>query len=290
MIKSIYTLIPDIQEQIKKKDGWFTDELTLDYAKNVGNRLQEHFNYDRATKRGLRLSGMGPKCPRALWYSVHHPELDEPLPANAEMKFSFGHMIEALAIVLAKAAGHEVTGEQDAVELDGIVGHRDCVINGRIVDVKSASSRSFAKFKYSNYEALDSFGYLDQLDGYVCASADDPLVTVKDKGYLLVIQKELGSMYLYEHCVRPARIRTTIDNYKRIVERSVPPPCECKTEPQGKSGNIKLDFKASYSAQKYSCFPNLRTFIYASGPEYLTKVVYTPDVDEVDMYGRKVYA
>src|SRR6266849_6159935 len=40
---------------------------------------------------------------------------------------------------MAKAAGHEVLGEQDELTLDGVVGHRDCVIDGCIVDVKTTS-------------------------------------------------------------------------------------------------------------------------------------------------------
>ena len=48
--------------------------------------------------------------------------------------YAFGHMIEGLAIGLAKASGHEVLGEQDEIYVDGIRGpHRDCVIDGCVV-------------------------------------------------------------------------------------------------------------------------------------------------------------
>lgn len=285
--KQINTLVWDIYQTIKKKD-WFTDEIATAYSADVSKRLQVQLS-DKRDKSHLRLSAMGPKCPRALWYSIHHPELAEPLPASAEIKYSFGHMIEALAIALAKGAGHEVTGEQDAVELDGIVGHRDCVIDGCIVDVKSTSSIGFNKFKSPTYEKVDSFGYLDQLDGYVVACRDDPLVRVKDKGYILAVDKQLGNMWLYEHKVREDSIRRRIAYYKQIVALPEPPPCFCRTEAQGKSGNVKLDTKASYSPYKFCCFPGLRTFIYSSGPEYLVKVVRKPDVKEVDRYGNVVY-
>lgn len=289
----ITTLIPDIYRTISNKNGWFTEELAKALGTDISLTLQAQLGEDRPAGR-LRLSQMGPKCPRALWYSVHSPEVAESLPPYAEIKFSFGHILEALAITLAKASGHEVTGEQDELSLDGVKGHRDCVIDGCIVDVKSASSRSFQKFKDKSIAQADTFGYLDQLDGYVVASLDDPLVRVKDKAYLLAIDKQLGHMVLYEHIVRPDSIRARVSAYKRIVESSTPPACECGTEPDGQGGNIKLDTRASYSSYKYACFPNLRTFLYADGPRYLTRVVKRPTnkngpIVEVDKHGKIVY-
>jgi hypothetical protein len=203
------------------------------------------------------------------------------MPPWAEVKFAYGHILEALAITLAKAAGHEVTGEQDALTLEGVTGHRDCVIDGCIVDVKSASSRSFQKFKSGQLALDDPFGYLEQLDAYVVSSAADPLVTNKEQGYILAIDKTLGHMVLYEHTARPEHIVTRIRSSRRIVERTEPPRCECGTRPDGKSGNIQLDVRASYSQYKYCCFPSLRTFLYADGPRYLSEVVRVPDVPEV---------
>lgn len=240
-------------------------------------------------KPTLRLSQMGPKCPCALWYSIHHPELAEPLPPWAEIKYAFGHVIEALAISLAKAAGHTVTGEQDVLTVDGIAGHRDCVIDGCIVDVKSASSFSFSKFKDGSISQNDSFGYLDQLDGYLVGSLLDPLVTVKDKAYLLAIDKQLGHVALYEHNIREERIRDRIRECKRIVGLPTPPPCTCSIVPDGKSGNLKLDTIASYNNFKYCCQPLLRTFLYSDGPRYLTKVVRVPDVPEINREGKIIH-
>lgn len=284
----IHTLIDDIYSQIKKKDGWFTHELATDLSSRIATSMQSHLG-QAARRPTLRLSQMGPRCPRALWYSIHHPELAEALPPWAEVKYSFGHIIEALAISLAKASGHLVTGEQDEVTVDGVVGHRDCVIDGCIVDVKSSSSFGMAKFKDKSIREKDDFGYLDQLDGYLVGSLEDPLVTVKDRAYLLAIDKQLGHMVLYEHHIREEHIRARIKSFKEIVGRSSPPECTCETVADGKSGNIKLGTKASYSAFKYNCFPALRTFLYASGPVYLSTVVRKPDVTEVNKFGQIVY-
>jgi hypothetical protein len=145
-MKSISTLIPDIYKLIQSQTNWFTNDLANELSDEISKRLQVHYG-QREGKPTLRLSKMGPTCPRALWYSIYHPELAEPLPPQAMLKYSYGHILEAQTIALAKAAGHEVTGEQDELVVDDIKGHRDCVIDGCIVDVKSSSSFSFQKFK-----------------------------------------------------------------------------------------------------------------------------------------------
>lgn len=220
--------------------------------------------------------------------------MEEQLPPNARIKYCYGHIIEHFIISLAKAAGHTVEGEQDEIILDGIRGHRDCIIDGCIVDVKSAATRSFLKFKNKTIQEDDPFGYLVQLDGYVVGSADDERVTVKDRGYLLAVDKQLGHLALYEHKVRPELIRERIRNYTEIVQLSEPPRCECKSIPDGEAGNLKLDTRASYNSYKYCCHPNLRTFLYSDGPRYLTKVVKRPmyrgvPITEVDKDGKIIY-
>jgi|SRR5688572_3330353 len=291
----ISTLIPDVQELLTTKD-WFTESLANEFAHSLALRLREQFA-SRTGPGTLRLSRMGPQCPCALWYSVRHPELAERMPPWAENKFSFGHMIEVWAITLAKAAGHTVEGEQDEVSVDGILGHRDCIVDGCLVDVKSAASRSFSKFKDGSLVHDDLFGYLDQLDGYLVGCLEDPLVTVKDRGYLWAIDKQLGHMCLYEHLHTPSRkeqITSRIRHSKDIVRLREPPPCECGTITDEGSGNIRLDVRGSYNAYKYCCFPRLRTFIYSGGPEYFVKVVKPPrnkngPLTEVDKHGKIVY-
>lgn len=291
-MKSINSLIPDIQKHIGGHHG-ISDLLASDMGVSIAKSLQGSFGVKQ--HRGLRLSGLGPKCPRHLWYSVRHPELAEPLPPDAYLKFAYGHIIEHLVIGLAKAAGHEVSGEQDEINLDGILGHRDCVIDGCIVDVKSASTLSFRKFRDKTIAEDDSFGYLDQLDGYIVGSMDDPVVTVKDRGYLLAVDKQLGHLALYEHKVRREHIKQRIQSYKEIVDLSEPPSCKCGTEADGESGNIKLDVPASYSSFKHYCFPGLRTFLYSGGPRYLVKVNRLPrnqygPIPEINKEGKYVYS
>ncbi len=288
MIKNIHTLIGDIYNVITSEEGWLTEANVEGLTGELGRQLVQSSG-QKDSGAVLRLSQMGEKCPCQLWHSIHTPSLGEKLPAAARIKYTYGHVIEALVIAMAKAAGHEVTGEQDVLYLDGVKGHRDCVIDGCTVDVKSASSMAYKKFKDGSIKMDDPFGYLAQLDGYTLASADDPLVRVKDRGYLLAVDKTLGHMCLYQHIIRPEFIKERIQNYKEIVALDKPPKCTCKEIPDGKSGNMKLDMKASYNPYKHLCFPKLRTFIYASGPVYLTRVIRKPDVMEVDASGKILY-
>lgn len=276
-LTNIRTLIPDIRRLLASRG-----EIDIPMIIHFGERKE---------KPTLRLSKMGPICPKHLWHSIHTPDLAEALPPEAIFKFSYGHTIETMAIALAKEAGHEVTGEQDELVVAGIKGHRDCVLDGYIVDVKSCSSRMFEKFVKKTIATDDPFGYLDQLDGYMVGSVEDDLVRVKDVAFIWAIDKTLGKMVLYEHRLREDSIRSRIEDHKRVVSSPQPPDCTCGIVADGKSGNYKLDVKASYSPFKYVCQPRTRTFLYSDGPRYLTTVARRPAIDiiELDKSGRRVY-
>jgi len=287
-MKSINTLIKDV-ENVVTQDNWFRHDDASRYSSEMAHRVMERLVGEERTP-GLRLSGMGERCPRSLWASVHSPSVQEKFPAHVRIKFHFGDVIEAMAIALAKASGHMVTGEQDEVIVDGIKGHLDCIIDGCIVDVKSINSMGFQKVK-AGLVAEDLFlrSYLDQLDGYLVGSLDDDRVAVKDRAYIWAIDKQMGHMCLYQHNIREEHIRKRIKEYKLITEKDIPPECACGVIADGKSGNLRLDLKASYNPYKHFCFPKLRTFIYAKGPIYLTQVTRLPDALEIDRDGKIVY-
>lgn len=283
----ISTLITDINKVVQT--NWMTDEIAKDFSHGLAERLRSK----EEARRELRISQLGPRCPKALWHSIHTPELAHPIPPWAQITYSYGHMVELQAISLAKAAGHEVVGEQDELYADGVKGHRDCVIDGHVVDVKSCGRYGYQKFQSGSIVGDDLFGYLDQLDGYLLASLSDPLVRFKDTGYILAVNKELGHMCLYEHKARFDRIRDRIAEYKSICSRSTPPECTCGTVKHGSSGNIKLDTQASYSVFRYQCFPNLRTFLYKEKDSYRPVYLVPPitkmlNVIEIDKDGNRI--
>jgi hypothetical protein len=291
-MKDIRRLIPDIYKLLEKPGGWWDEHCSRYFAEDLSRRLASHFTDEKANT--LRLSRLGPCCPRALWASIHAPGEAEPILPWVKNKLAFGHYIESQTLAQARASGHLVVGEQDDLYVDGILGHRDAVIDGCVVDVKSTTSIGFKKFKDKSFGQNDGFGYLDQLDAYVVGSREDPLVTVKDRGYILAVDKQLGHMVLYEHFIREDHIHQRISKYKQIVALGSPPPCECGTEALGEGGNVGLDTRASYSAFKYYCFPQLRTFLYSKGPVHLVHVEKRPmnkngPIPEVNRYGQLVF-
>ena len=281
-MKSINTLVEDIEAVVKGKGGW--TKAVNDYFKyTIGEAAERRLTPSTEPRtKSLRMSNIGTPCKRKLWYYLNLPEHEQDLPANVHLKFFFGDLIESLMLSLAKAAGHTVEGEQDEIIVDGIVGHRDAVIDGVTVDVKSASTMAFQKFKKNGLRADDPFGYIKQLTGYVYGGKDDPLVTDKRGGAFLVMDKQHGHLALdyYDLEYELELFPSVITSAKVLSTMKVEPYREWEPIPEGKSGNMKLPAACSYCDYKWTCWPGLRGFAYANGPTYLTKVVKAPLVPE----------
>ena len=242
--------------------------------------LSERLDTRKKFEPSLRFSNLGESCGRKLWYSLNTPSDAARLPPSAKMKFLFGDILEHLLLYLSVEAGHTVEGMQSELYIDGIRGRRDAVIDGMLVDVKSASSYSYQKFKNGLKKEEDDFGYLVQLGAYLHASQDDPLVTIKDKAAFLVIDKQLGHICLDVHNRSNLDYETLVKTKKELVSQKETPQRAFTDEPDGKSGNMKLPMKCSYCDFKEKCWPNLRTFVYSNGPRFLTRVERLPDVPE----------
>jgi hypothetical protein len=277
-LKTLDTLVKDIY-------ALFTEPHEFDQAnvEEFGKRLATHISNRIADERPsdtLRMSNLGTKCDRKLWYSVNHPELAEPLPPEVRFKFLYGDILEELVLFLAKEAGHSVEGTQDTLEISGVLGHRDAVVDGVVVDVKSASSYAFKKFEGHLTEENDAFGYLDQLGAYLYASQNDPVVKDKSIAAFIAVDKTLGHITVdvqpntYKDYSYLASIK------KAIVSSDSPPVKAYEDEPDGKSGNRKLGTACSYCSFKQTCWPNLQTYFYSTGPRFLTKVVKEPNVEK----------
>ena len=223
----------------------------------------------------LRFSSLGKKD-RQIWH-IAKGTPSEKMQPNTFMKFLYGDIIELIVLFLAKEAGHTVENEQGEVEVEGVKGHIDALIDGRVVDVKSASSFGFQKFKNHKLLEDDPFGYVQQLSGY------SNVLTPEEAPAFLAVDKVTGNMHVMELSTSITTTHPPLDriqHLKKIVASSEPPPHCYDTVPDGKSGNMKLDTGCGYCQFKNSCYPGLRTFIYSNGPMYLTRVVKLPDVTE----------
>jgi hypothetical protein len=226
------------------------------------------------------MSNLGTRCDRKLWYSVNKPELAENLSGATSFKFLYGDILESLVLGLAKLAGHSVEGEQDELSIGEVKGHRDAVIDGRLTDVKSATTHSFAKFRDHKLRIDDPFGYLTQIGSYLHASQKDPLVKDKDKASFIAVDKQLGHIVVDTYEKDATDYDLLVEQKSALLANEGLPERGFGDQPEGKSGNRKLCTECSYCPFKGACWPGLRTFTYSNGPTFLTKVVREPQVEE----------
>lgn len=277
-MKSLDTLVQDIY-------ALFTEphEFSEGNVEEFGKRLATHIKNriaDEKPNHTLRMSNLGTRCDRKLWYSINKPQAAEPLQPEVRFKFLYGDILEELVLFLAKEAGHSVEGTQDTLEISGVKGHRDAVVDGVVVDVKSASSYAFKKFDSHLTEDQDSFGYLDQLGAYLYASKDDPAVKRKDIAAFIAVDKTLGHLCVDVQPNNYKDYTKLVEQKKELVKLKTPPPRAFTDEPDGKSGNRKLCIECSYCAFKKECWPGMQTFFYSNGPRFLTVVAREPNVEK----------
>jgi hypothetical protein len=283
LIAHISTLVEDIHALFDEKPHECDAERVagLGYAisRTVERRLMEERSKSEFT---LRMSNLG-KPDRQLWYEKHLRGSSEPLGASQKIKFLFGDILEHLLLFLSKEAGHEVTHEQEKIDVDGIAGSMDAVIDGVVVDTKSASSIAFRKFKEGRLTEDDPFGYMEQLAGYSAGVGE------RD-GAFLVIDKTLGHICLDEHPkeeLQALKIRERINHMRDVLDQPEPPERCYAPVPKDKSGNLALAIGCAYCPFKHECWKDandgigLRTFLYSQGPVHLVHVEQEPKVMEV---------
>lgn len=282
MSKKLDTIVEDIYRVVEGKGGWDAT-VTEFFSSSLSSIAEARFSQEQVPRDYLSLSGIGSPCDRRLWYKINQTESSEPLTAEALGTFFYGDLLEALILSLAKAAGHNVEGMQDKVEVFGIPGSRDAVIDGVTVDVKSASKYGFEKFRKHNLREDDPFGYISQLSSYVYAGKGDPLVKNKTEGAFLVVQKDRFKLCLdrYDFTEEIAKKEEEIERVKKLVAGSIPedriPPV-----PQSKtSENTVLSTTCGYCDFRKVCWPEARTFLYSTGPVFMVDVVNEPRVTEL---------
>jgi hypothetical protein len=276
-LKNIKTLPKDIYA-LFDSDFKFSEEQVAIFGKRLSQIISERTE-ERKFEPTLRMSNLGAQCLRKLWYQLNTPELSEKLDGKTRLKFLYGDIIEALVLFLAEAAGHEVVGTQDELEINGVKGHRDAIIDGVLVDVKSASSFGFKKFEGHQLEGTDPFGYLDQINAYLFASKDDPRIADKKHAAFVAVDKSLGDVVVDIYEENGVDYHAKIDEIRLAMVQPDPPPRAYNDIPDGKSGNRKLGVECSYCGFRDTCWPNLRTFVYSTGPRHFTHIEKEPRVE-----------
>jgi len=297
--KEIDTLVPDIYEVLKGSvpsvDDSHPDEI-IQYALNVANAMRRSLT---PRKKGRELgkywaTDLGKPCDRSLWFDFNLPEGEEveELEGHTRFKFMYGDTIEEKVLFLGKLTGHSIGREQERVELkltnngnDIIVsGRLDAVIDRTMVDVKSASPFAYNKYvKEGIHSGNDTFGYLWQLGYYFWFATP---AAGNSSAAFLFIDKSMGHMAVKmvprDQMPDDSAIERRAKTIDLTVREATPPvpPAKVAPVPDGKSGNMKLCTTCSYCKYKAQCYPTLRTFIYSTGPRFLTNVARTPNVPE----------
>lgn len=282
--KKIDTLIEDIYSILQNG----VDVSSIESKKSL-HRFSENLHYsllkqlkpeDGERKKNLRMSQIG-KPDRQLWYDLRSDAEPEKLNGQTKLKFIMGDILEALLILLTEMSGHTVSDSQKELEIEGVKGHQDCVIDGVLVDIKSASPYAFKKFKEGTLHTNDPFGYIAQISGYAEANK-------KDNAAFFAVDKSSGEMALMPvEAVHMINATERIKNVKKFITTDKPPERCYPAEPDGTSGNMKLAVGCVFCPYKEDCWSDanggvgLRKFEYSNGIRYLTTVAKVPNVAEV---------
>ena len=279
LVKDIYSLFNEVENSVEE------DEIDTDIINEFGDNIKTHLLTALTEKRkegnsNLRLSAIG-RPDRQIWYDVNLNDKAIAFTPSTRIKFLYGYILEELLIALSKLSGHTVTDTQKELDIHGVKGHQDCVIDGVLVDCKSTSPRGYEKFDKGDLVNDDPFGYIAQISAYSEANG-------MDEAAFLAINKQSG-----EICLAPVHSLEMIDagdrvQYLKSMVGNKAPPNRCYSDvKEGASGNRKLGTACLYCNHKKECWKDandgkgLRVYNYARGYRYLTKVVREPDVEEI---------
>lgn len=257
-----------------------TETITEKFSESLTGLFISRFKeYGTDREATLRLSNVGQPL-RKLWYTIKGFK-SEPLSADNKVKFLFGDLIESMFCLLVEEAGHTVELLQQTVEVDGVVGHIDCVIDGVLVDLKSCSTPSYKKFKSSEIYESDPFGYVAQLTGYKQALG-------VDRAGWFIVDKTLGHFDFVE--LKPAStydVSERIKTVRKALDSDLEPERCYSDKANDKQGNYVLDIGCNYCSFKEYCWRDtnndtgLQLRHYSNGPRWFTKLVKEPRLKEL---------
>ena len=259
------------------KEGIDLDpDLIEEFKNNCGDALVKQLSRGRG-KYTLRMSGLGrPMCQQ--WHDKH--ESPKEIQYNSIMRFLFGDIIEAIAMVILKSSGVNIQSEQEKVSLNldvcKLEGTLDVVIDNKVWDIKSASPYAFSKKfggefgGYNKVKEDDTFGYLMQ--GYLYSKAKG-----MDFGGWIVVDKASGEWAVceapdYQEEDSDTQLSKAKVNARRMI-KDEPLKKEFKDKEEtfrvqyGKrkgevvsTGNRLMHTVCSYCDYKLQCWPTAQMF------------------------------
>lgn len=194
---------------------------------------------------GYRLSSIG-RCLRQQAYKALGIDGDgKELDARARMVFLMGDLTEIAIVGLAKAAGCKITrtGEDQAeVEIDGIKGHPDGVLDDSVLfECKSMSSYSFTEFERGHIDD----GYRYQCNAYMEALGLKSCVIVG-------LNKDAGVLSEFVFNKSPEIVQSIRDRIALLKSATTDKLPEREYQPDAKN---YLPWQCRYCSHYKTCYP-----------------------------------
>ena len=286
----IETLAEDLRGAIGSADGKrLAKEASLHVGAYVAKKVERALTREDRPRRPNVLfpSELGHPCKRKIWYEFHYDpatmQPKEEISGKARIKFLYGDIIEAMIVPLISIAGHDVTDVGKKIKLElprspgwTLEGAMDLKVDGTVVDIKSMNARSFDNWA-KDPNTADKFGYAHQIWSYWWADGGDT-------PWILGINKEDGAVGQYQ--LKSVDVLLAAEAKYVQANRLDPDKERMPTVSHG-ARNTSLGTVCSYCPYKRECWKDsnggkgLRTFIYSTGPKFLTEVVDEPRVLEV---------
>lgn len=282
-MKDIHTIVEDIYNVADPESHFdVTREVLTPTLKDISMALTRTLTTEDGSSYYIRPSNVG-KGLRWHYFMHKYPQLGEKFDGQRKLLFQAGHIQEAILLMYAKLAGHEVTHEQARAEINGVYGSMDCMIDGYLIDVKTTSDYSFRKFKEGTISLdNDPFGYIAQLSTYKAGLLAEG-VEVKGQGWL-AYNKNNSQLALYlipdEELIDAS---DKIDNIKHVQQQEEMPAELCPgAEPKVEtSGNEQMPMICEYCPFKDKCWPDYEVYRYSNKDRYYTKIKKKPRVQRV---------
>lgn len=252
-------IVDRINEYLSKEKRDLSDVLLDQVAILARDSFKRQFGEREEQSPTLRLSSIG-RCVRQQAYKkLGTEENGKTLDSRALMVFFQGDMAELAIVMLAKAAGCDITDCQKEVEIDGVKGHIDGLLHADadyLLEVKSMSSYGFAEFQRG---ILDD-GYRFQINAYAHALGLKQAIVVglnKDAGVLheTVISKDQAIV---------DEIKNRISILKDVKVESLP------ERPYAPNEKGFLPWQCRYCAFYQTCWPTSELVL--SGKAYKLKI------------------
>lgn len=270
-------------EPVEVKDEWIEDAAEMfKAALKKQLRPEPRVFY-------LRMSNVGrPSCQLQMEAAGEQRSRN---PYNHVIKMLLGDATEAIMEVVLRAAGLNITGGKNQVEMDiegvKVKGENDIEIDNKVFDTKSSSPWAFTN-KWTDFEGLrndDPFGYVSQLVGYSLAQGKEP-------GGWIVVNKATGEVKIIEVQMPESVVDETVSTMKtNVLKVSTKAPFEKCFEPEtekfrGKpTGSLRLSMTCSFCPYLNKCWPEAvykpQTGSQAQSPKYFWYAKYNGSETEV---------